>query len=145
MTPEALAVLHAQAFTTPRPWSAGEFAAMLARPECFVLSEPGGFLVASAVVGEAEVLTLAVAPEARRQGIARTLVAGFLAQAAARGAQVAFLEVAADNAAALALYQALGFVVAGRRKDYYRTPDGIRIDAMVMTRHLAGAGLASDF
>lgn len=145
MTPEALALLHAQAFATPRPWSAGEFAGFLARPECFVVTAPGGFLVASAVAGEAEVLTLAVAPEARRQGIARGLVAGFLAQAAARGAQAAFLEVAADNAAALALYQALGFVVAGRRKDYYRTPQGLRIDAVVMTRRLAEAGCASDF
>lgn len=145
MTPEALALLHAQAFTTPRPWSAGEFAGFLARPECFVVTAPGGFLVASAVAGEAEVLTLAVAPEARRQGIARGLVAGFLAQAAARGAQAAFLEVAADNAAALALYQALGFVVAGRRKGYYLSPDGLRIDAVVMTRRLAEAGCASDF
>jgi len=145
VTPEALAMLHAQAFTTPRPWSAAEFAALKARPECFVVTAPGGFLVASAVAGEAEVLTLAVAPDARRRGIARGLVAGFLAVAAARGAQVAFLEVAADNAAALALYQALGFAVAGRRKGYYRTPEGTRIDAVVMTRRLAGAGRASDF
>lgn len=138
-------MLHAQAFTTPRPWSAAEFAALKARPECFMVTAPGGFLVASAVAGEAEVLTLAVVPEQRRQGIARGLVAGFLAQAAARGAQVAFLEVAADNAAALALYQAFGFAVAGRRKGYYLSPQGARIDAVVMTRHLTGAGRASDF
>ena len=141
MTPETLAELHAQAFTTPPPWSAAAFAATLARPECFVLSEPGGFLLASVAAGEAEVLTLAVAPLARRHGVARRLVAGFLAVAAARGGQVAFLEVAADNAAALALYQALGFAVAGRRKGYYRTPEGQAIDAVVMTRALPLPGI----
>lgn len=145
MTPEALAELHAQAFTTPRPWSAAAFAGVIARPECFVLSAPGGFLLASVVAGEAEVLTLAVAPERRRHGIARGLVAGFLAQAGTRGAQAAFLEVAADNAAALALYQAAGFAVAGRRKGYYRTADGRQIDAVVMTRQLSAAGLVPDF
>ena len=141
MTPEALAELHAQAFTTPTPWSAAAFAATLARPECFVLSEPGGFLLASVAAGEAEVLTLAVAPLARRQGIGRRLVAGFLAVAAARGAQVALLEVAADNRAALALYRGAGFAEVGRRHGYYRTPEGQAIDAVVMTRALPLPGI----
>ena len=134
-------MLHAQAFTTPRPWSAAEFAALKARPECFVVTAPGGFLVASAVAGEAEVLTLAVAPDARRRGIARGLVAGFLAVAAARGAQVALLEVAADNRAALALYRGAGFAEVGRRHGYYRTPEGQAIDAVVMTRALPLPGI----
>ena len=141
MTPETLAELHAQAFTTPPPWSAAAFAATLARPECFVLSEPGGFLLASVAAGEAEVLTLAVAPLARRQGIGRRLVAGFLAVAAARGAQVALLEVAADNRAALALYRGAGFAEVGRRHGYYRTPEGQAIDAVVMTRALPLPGI----
>jgi len=141
VTPETLAELHAQAFTTPPPWSAAAFAATLARPECFVLSEPGGFLLASVAAGEAEVLTLAVAPLARRQGIGRRLVAGFLAVAAARGAQVALLEVAADNRAALALYRGAGFAEVGRRHGYYRTPEGQAIDAVVMTRALPLPGI----
>ena len=141
MTPETLAELHAQAFTTPPPWSAAAFAATLARPECFVLSEPGGFLLASAAAGEAEVLTLAVAPLARRQGIGRRLVAGFLAVATARGAGAALLEVAADNVAALALYHCAGFAEVGRRKGYYRTPEGQAIDAVVMTRALPLPGI----
>jgi len=141
VTPEALAMLHAQAFTTPPPWSAAAFAATLARPECFVLSEPGGFLLASVAAGEAEVLTLAVAPLARRHGVARRLVAGFLAVAAARGAQVALLEVAADNRAALALYRGAGFAEVGRRHGYYRTPEGQAIDAVVMTRALPLPGI----
>ncbi|MBL8562090.1 MAG: GNAT family N-acetyltransferase [Gemmobacter sp.] len=137
MTPEAMAALHARCFTTPRPWSAAEFATLRADPLCFALTEPDGLLWGRAVAGEAELLTLAVAPEARRQGIAARLLAGFLAQAAARQAETAFLEVAADNAPALALYQRGGFAAAGRRRGYYRRPDGAALDALVMTRALS--------
>lgn len=136
MTPEALAALHAACFTVPRPWGAGEFAELLARPETFLLHEPAGFLLGRALAGEAELLTLAVAPGARRTGTGRRLVAQFLAEAAARGAETAFLEVAEDNRAALALYAAAGFAPAGRRRRYYRRQDGSTLDALVMTRRL---------
>ncbi|MDT8856573.1 GNAT family N-acetyltransferase [Paracoccaceae bacterium Fryx2] len=139
MTPEALAGLHAACFTTPRPWSAAEFSGLLADPQVFLIVETDGFLLGRAVMDEAEVLTLAVASVARRQGFGARLVAGFLAQAAARGAGRAFLEVAADNAAAIALYARLGFVQAGRRRRYFRTPAGDSVDALVLARPLAGA------
>ena len=137
MTPDAMAALHARCFTTPRPWSAAEFAALLADPLCFALTEADGVLLGRAVAGEAELLTLAVAPEARRQGIAARLLAGFLAEAEARQAETAFLEVAADNAPAIALYERGGFAAAGRRRAYYRRPDGAGLDALVMTRALS--------
>lgn len=136
MTPAALAALHATCFTTPRPWSETEFASLLSDPLVFLLTEPQGLLLGRAVAGEAELLTLAVDPAARRQGIGARLVQGFLAAAQARGAETAFLEVAADNAAALALYAGSGFAEAGRRKSYYTRPDGTRIDAVVMLRKL---------
>ena len=72
----------------------------------------------------------------RRLGLGRKLVARFVYQARLRGAQRAFLEVSAENAAARALYDSAGFAVAGRRKGYYVTPEGGRIDALVMTRAL---------
>ena len=137
MTPEAMAALHALCFTTPRPWSAAEFAGLLADPLCFALVEPRGLLLGRAVAGEAELLTLAVAPEARRQGIAARLLAGFLTQAETRQAETAFLEVAADNTPAIALYQRGGFAPAGRRRGYYARPDGPALDALVMTRGLS--------
>ena len=136
MTPEAMAALHARCFTTPRPWSAPEIAALLADRLCFALTDPAGFLIARAVAGEAELLTLAVAPEARRQGIAARLLAGFLAAARARAADTAFLEVAADNAAAIALYQAGGFARTGLRRAYYPRSGAPALDALVMARPL---------
>ncbi|MBZ4690253.1 MAG: rimI [Cereibacter sp.] len=133
MTPDALAALHGRVFTVPRPWSAAEIAGLLDSAGVFLLTEPQGFLMGRAIAGEAELLTLAVAPEARRQGIGARLVAGFLTEARARQAESAFLEVAADNGAALALYDAAGFRQAGRRRGYYATAAG-PVDALVLSR-----------
>lgn len=126
--PEALAALHAQCFTAPPPWSAQAFAATLAAPETFVLGDTTGFLIGRAAAGEAELVTLAVAPASRRRGIARRLVTAFTEAAGARGADAAFLEVAADNAPARALYAACGWVEVGRRPRYY----GPAQDAIIM-------------
>jgi ribosomal-protein-alanine N-acetyltransferase len=137
VTPAALAALHARAFTTPRPWSEPELAALLADPLVFLLVEgDAGFLLGRAVAGEAELLTIAVAPEARRLGLGRKLVSRFIYQARLRGAESAFLEVAEDNAAARGLYLAAGFAEAGRRRGYYRTPEGQAVDALVLARPL---------
>lgn len=140
MTPEALAALHARCFRSPPPWSGQDFAGFLADPLAFLLVEgDAGFLLGRAVAGEAELLTLAVAPEARRLGLGRKLVARFQYQAQLRGAQRAFLEVRADNAPALALYESAGFTPAGRRRGYYQEPDGRRTDALVLARELTAA------
>ena len=136
MTPDAMAELHAASFTTPRPWSAAEFAQLLADPLCFSLVESQGFLIGRAVAGEAEILTLAVAPTARRQGVAARLVQGFLAAARDRDAASVFLEVAADNAAAISLYLQAGFGQTGRRKAYYAQPGAAPRDALVLARGL---------
>ena len=128
MTAEELAALHAKCFTTPRPWSASEFASFQGR--AFLLTKPQGFLLGRVVADEAEILTLAVDPAARRQGIAHDLLKGFKAHSIAQSATVAFLEVAADNAPAIALYLSSGFEQAGRRRGYYRRPDGSVLDAL---------------
>ena len=137
MTDAELAALHARCFTLPRPWSAAEFAGFLSDPLAFLLVEgDAGFLLGRAVAGEAELLTLAVAPEARRRGLGRKLVARFLYQARLRGAVTAFLEVADTNTGARALYAASGFAESGRRKGYYRDGNGAAVDAVVMSRTL---------
>lgn len=128
MTPDRLAALHARCFTRPRPWTVAEFADLRASPHVFLLTRPDGFLLGRLVVDEAEVLTLAVAPEFRRQGIARDLMVDFAATLRDRGATRAFLEVAADNAPAQALYHATGWRESGRRLRYY----GPDLDAIVM-------------
>ncbi len=137
MTPLDLAALHARCFATPRPWTPGEFTEILADPLVFLLVEgDAGFLLGRAVAGEAELLTLAVAPEARRRGLGQRLVSRFLYQARLRGAESAFLEVAADNDAAQAVYARAGFIPAGRRRGYYRGADGKSVDALVLRRAL---------
>lgn len=143
MTPDALAALHARAFATPRPWSAGEFAGLLADPTVFLLAEGAvdGLLLGRVVAGEGELLTLAVDPDLRRQGIGRRLMVRFLSQAQALGAESLFLEVAADNRAAIALYQTSGFVSAGRRRGYYLRDGAAAMDALVMVRKGSDHGM----
>lgn len=139
MRAEALAALHAACFTTPRPWSEEEFRALLRSPGVFLLNDTHGFLLGRVIAGEAELLTLAVAPKARRKGTGRALVEQFAAEARAREAETAFLEVSAENAPARALYAATGWTESGRRKGYYSSPEGARIDAIVMNLTLAEA------
>lgn len=129
MTPDQLAALHARCFgTTPRPWSAAEFGALTTTPGTFLLTRPTGFLLGRTALDEAELLTLAVDPAARRQGTGRDLVQAFAATARQHGAATAFLEVAADNAPAIALYSGLGWRQAGLRRRYY----GPATDALIL-------------
>lgn len=143
MTPEEMAALHGRCFTTPRPWSAQEINRLLGDPLVFALRAPHGFLIGRSVAGEAELLTVAVAPEARRQGVGARLVTGFLTEALARHSEVAFLEVAEGNDPAIALYAAQGFAPAGRRRAYYRAADGTTVDALVMSRPLSATSSLS--
>ena len=132
----ALAALHAAAFRPEEQWEAEAIRVLLDLPGGFGLLRPGaGFVLARVAADEAEILTLAVAPAARRQGHGGALLAGAMAAAAARGASAMFLEVAEHNAAARGLYAAAGFAEAGRRRRYY--PDGS--DALVLRRWLIGA------
>lgn len=136
MTADDMAALHALCFALPPPWSAASIAGTLADPASFALTESEAFLIGRAVAGEAEVLTLAVAPQARRRGLAAKLMMRFLYQARLRGAETVFLEVAAGNSAAIALYARFGFAAAGRRRGYYHGPGGATADAIVMRRRL---------
>ena len=84
------------------------------------------------VVGDtAEILTVGVVPQARRQGIGGRLLAMLLDEATRRGAVEAFLEVRVDNTAAQQLYEQARFVRVGIRRGYYA--EG-RVDAVVMRR-----------
>ncbi len=144
MTPDALAALHAQCFTLPPPWSAHDFAGLLADPQTCLLQRMAGdavlaFALFRVVCDEAELLTLATAPKAQRQGLGRQLMRAGLAQIRQRGAHVCFLEVAADNAPAIALYTALGFLKVGERRGYYRAPGLASRDALVFQASLAQA------
>jgi [ribosomal protein S18]-alanine N-acetyltransferase len=134
--PTALAALHAQAFAAP--WSAREFADLLSQPGVVAIAESDGFILIRIVLDEAEILTLAVVPAARRLGLGRRLVERGAVAATEAGAARLFLEVAEDNAPARALYDRAGFSRIGRRKAYYAAADGSRTDALVMSRDLSG-------
>mgnify|MGYP002655279198 CR=1 FL=1 len=129
-----LATLHAAAFEVAERWDAAAIATLLAMPGAFGLHIPGaGFVLARVAADEAEILTLAVIPAARRQGHAGALLAGAMAGALLRGAGTMFLEVSDRNGAARGLYARAGFTEAGRRRRYYA--DGS--DALVLRRTLA--------
>ena len=96
------------------------------------------FLVAQVVAGEAEILTLATDPEARRQGFAQRLLAQMEKRLHPSGLSKWLLDVAADNQGARAFYEALGFQTDGRRKDYYKRLEGSRVDAILMSKPVGG-------
>lgn len=130
----AMAALHARAFE--RAWGEDEIAVLLDGMGGFgAIIDDAGFILCRMAAGEAEILTLAVDPAMRRLGAGRALVEAGAALALAAGAGAFFLEVAADNDAALALYEAAGFARAGLRPGYYRRQVG-DMDAIVMRRAL---------
>ncbi|MDO8377494.1 GNAT family N-acetyltransferase [Phenylobacterium sp.] len=140
---EALSAVHRRAFTPG--WGPEEIADLASGPGAFGLivesEAPLGMILCRALAGEAEVLTLAVDPQARRRGVARALVTAAAGAARAAGAQAMFLEVAVDNDGAIALYETQGFVRAGRRPSYYDRGGGVYVDAVVMRLDLNSGAL----
>ncbi len=124
-----LAALHGACFA--KAWDAAAIAHLLASPGAFAFYGDDGFVLARAAGGEAEILTLAVAPPARGRGLGRALLRAAIAQAQHMGAATMFLEVGADNPHALALYAGLGFAKVGTRKAYYPALSGNK-DALVL-------------
>ena len=127
LTLDEMAEIHRLSFGVPRPWSKAELSDMARASGAIDLRRDTGFLLGRVIADEAELLTVAVYPDARRKGVGRALVNDFIG--ACEGVASVFLEVAADNAAAIALYESLGFDRVGLRKRYYGD-----VDAVVMAR-----------
>jgi ribosomal-protein-alanine N-acetyltransferase len=116
-------ILGIEEASFPQPWSRRSFARELelAFSRTLVARAPAGvvgYVCRWRLEDEIQILNVAVAPEARRCGIARMLVVAVLHEATEAGLPVS-LEVATDNPGAIALYEALGFVARGERKDFY--------------------------
>ena len=92
-----------------------------------------GYIGAQSVPPEADVMNLAVAPDCRRQGIARQLLSRLTKLLHRQGIEALFLEVRPSNHAAIALYEAFGFVQIGRRPKYYVNPSE---DALILRKEL---------
>lgn len=137
----ALAHLHALAFPAGEQWGPDAMALQLGAPGAFGWIDPrGGMILARTAADQAEVLTLAVDPAARRCGVGRSLVRQAMASAGGRGAAAMFLEVGTENGAARALYAALGFQEVGRRRLYYRgREDALILRAVIACESRAGS------
>ena len=123
---DAVAALERAVFGDP--WSKRSFEEILEFDHIrgFVFEDKGGALLAyafcSAVADEGEILNMAVAPEHRRRGLGKRLLAACLAWLGDQGAAKVYLEVRRSNEAAIAMYVREGFVGQGIRPNYYRKP-----------------------
>ena len=131
MHPEALAALHAQCFTTPRPWRADEFADLLETRGTFMISHTNGIALGRIAGPEAELLTIAVHPDAQNAGHGTRLIDDFQCKAATLGAKDIFLEVAENNPPAIALYLKAGFKQVAKRKEYFKQINGPALTALI--------------
>ena len=131
----AIAALHAASFR--RGWSEQEFQRLLADRNVVAHRATfgrtcAGFILSSLVAGEAEILSVAIAPAYRGRGYARPLLDTHLRWLAGVGARAVFLEVGETNAPARRLYRRAGFREVGRRQGYYDSG----VTALVLRRDL---------
>jgi len=131
---EQIAELEKQCFSDP--WSLNSITSELHNDlSLWIVAEQdgvvAGYVGSQSVLGEADMMNLAVAPGFRRQGIGRELVEVLVERLKERGAHILILEVRASNDAAIALYEALGFVQVGRRPNYYVHP---KEDALILRK-----------
>lgn len=117
------------AVSTVKPaWTADDIATFIHQPGVhgFMANYggyPAGVLLYRQVLSEAEILTLGVAKEFQRRGVARALMAEAHVNIEAAGGEKVFLEVAVNNKAAEKLYKTLGYISISTRHNYYSVDD----------------------
>ncbi len=134
-------VLEIERRSFPEPWTRGMFLHELKVPFSTTVlmraddppHELVGYVCHWLVGDEMQILNVAVRPERRQHGLGRALVQLVLDEARRAGVRVVTLEVQRSNAAAIALYRALGFVETGTRRNYYGSGE----DALLMSRGVA--------
>ena len=127
-----VAELEKQCFSDP--WSEKSVASELENPlSLWLVALEGdtvaGYVGSQTVMGETDMMNVAVSPAYRQRGIARELIQALLRELARQGSHRLTLEVRASNAPARALYESLGFAQVGRRPNYYRNP---KEDALIL-------------
>ena len=118
------------------PWSVSAFSYELNNPlSLWLVAVDGdtvaGYVGSQTVMGESDMMNVAVAPEYRRQGIAEQLIIDLIRQLNDRNSKSLALEVRQSNLPAISLYEKLGFVQVGCRPRYYRNP---KEDALIMRK-----------
>ena len=118
------------------PWSEKNIASELTNPLSFWLvavegDKVAGYVGSQSVMGESDMMNVAVHPDFRRQGVAEKLVLELVAALAKNDNHCLTLEVRASNVSAISLYEKLGFAQIGLRKNYYRNP---KEDALILRK-----------
>ena len=137
MTAEHVAQVAAlEAICFADPWSEKSVASELTNPLSLWLvalddDRVAGYVGSQSVMGESDMMNVAVHPDYRRQGIAEKLCLSLVEALSGKGNHSLTLEVRASNAPAKALYEKLGFQQVGLRKNYYRNP---REDALILRK-----------
>ncbi len=134
---EDLAALYAEAL--PPGWPAAELASSCGDPHRAVLKAKdgahlAGFIILQFAADEAEILAIAVEKGRRRLGHAASLLRAAIGACERRLTSCIYLEVAESNGPALKLYEKSGFLVIGRRENYYRPPNFGPQAALIMRR-----------
>ena len=109
------------------PWSENSVASELKNPLSLwlIAEEDGvvcGYVGSQTVLGETDMMNIAVRPDCRRKGVAAALITELICRLKGQGSHILRLEVRESNAPAIALYKAMGFTKLGLRKNYYRNP-----------------------
>ena len=120
-------------------WSPASYEEAVRAGQLVLVAELGGslsgFVVCRFVVGEGEILNVAVAPSHRRKGVGSKLLAEVMEEAKANRVQRVYLEVRESNGGAITFYEKHGFAKSGRRTSYYHNPTD---NAVVMEKKLTG-------
>lgn len=90
-----------------------------------------GYIGSQTVLGEADMMNVAVSPDHRRKGVGRALIQRLIDDLKSQGSHILMLEVRVSNTPAITLYEDLGFVQVGRRPNYYRNP---KEDALILRK-----------
>ena len=130
------AVAGLEAICFADPWSENSVASELTNPlACWLVALEAdsvvGYIGSQTVMGETDMMNVAVHPDHRRKGVAVRLIEALIQALKERGSHCLTLEVRVSNAPAIALYGKLGFSEAGRRRNYYRNP---KEDALILRK-----------
>ncbi|MDO5545160.1 MAG: ribosomal protein S18-alanine N-acetyltransferase [Eubacteriales bacterium] len=109
------------------PWSENSVASELSNPlSLWLIAEKEGtvcgYVGSQTVLDETDMMNIAVRPDCRCKGIAAALITELVDRLKDQGSRILRLEVRESNAPAIALYEAMGFIQLGLRKNYYRNP-----------------------
>ena len=129
-----IALLEQECFADP--WSQQSIASELHNPlSLWLVAQEGqtllGYVGSQTCLDETDMMNIAVSPASRRQGVARALIEALVSALRERGSKQLTLEVRASNGPARQLYESLGFLQVGLRKNYYRNP---KEDALILRK-----------